>query len=230
MAVAALIGAGASMLGSSLGSEAAANAAISGAQTNEYIQRMGTQTQDKLLREQQLMSQPYLNYGYEGVYGLGAGGDYNFKGTPEYEYRQGLGNQALSGMEGFSPDVLQFAQQQYGQNMDLQEQDNAYNRLLDRTYVGQGQAGLAGGQAQQYGSALSSAYQNIGNMNLAAQRAADQSRQEGMYSGLGQASSIPSNIMYQNYRNSLMQQPQQQQSTQYLGNADQYTGDLNYFR
>ena len=208
----ALLSGGLGMLSSALGGKSESDSALSAAQNNAYIQDLNTKFQTDLFNEQQKLSQPYLNFGYQGVEGLGQGRNYDFRATPEYAYRQGLGNQAISGMQGISPDVAAFAQRQYGQNLDTQEQDNAYSRLIDRVKVGQGQAGQAGGQAMNYGAALANAYQNAGNMNLAAQRQSSQGMQNTINQGLGQASGIPSYIAYQNYQRSL------QDPNAYLGN------------
>ena len=198
----ALLG-GLGALGNILGGDQESKGALSAAEQNAYIQDQNTKFQTDLFNEQQALSQPYLDFGYQGVEGLGQGRNYDFRATPEYAYRQGLGNQAISGMQGISPDVAAFAQRQYGQNLDTQEQDNAYSRLIDRVKVGQGQAGQAGGQAMNYGAALANAYQNAGNMNMAAQGAYSQGMQGAVNTGLGQASMIPSYIAYRNYQNSL---------------------------
>ena len=200
--IGALLG-GAGILGNILGGNEESESALAGAQQNAYIQDLNTQFQTDLFNEQQAMSQPYLDFGYQGVAGLGQGRDFDFRATPEYGYRQGLGNQALAGMQGISPDVAQFAQRQMGMDLDRQEQDNSYQRLMDQVRIGQGQAGQAGGQAQQYGSALANAYQNAGNMNMAAQSAYNTGQQNTMNTALGQASSIPAYMMWQNYQGGL---------------------------
>jgi hypothetical protein len=212
----ALLGGGLNILGSVLGGNAENEGALSGAQQNAYIQDLNTNFQTDLFNQQQALSQPYLDFGYTGVSGLGQGRDYDFRATPEYQYRQGLGNQALANMQGISPDVAAFAQRQYGMDLDTQEQDNAYQRLLDRVSIGQGQAGQAGGQAQQYGQSLANAYQNVGNMNLAAQQAYNTGQQNVMNTALGQASSIPAYLRWQNYQSGLGQQ--QNPGTQNFGN------------
>lgn len=173
---------------------------------------------EEIYSDQKTRNQPYLDFGYGGVNSLRDG--YDFRQTPEYQYRQEMGNQALDSVGGFDQGVLQYAQGEMGRGLDTQEQDSEYGRIIDRIKIGQGQSSSAGQQAQQYGSALANIQQQSANSNALTSMYNTNANQDMWQRGLSQASSVPSYIQQRNYLQGL-NQPQ-------MSNAPGYSNTPSY--
>jgi len=204
MGLGGLVGGIASIAGGVLGGQAQNAAGISAAENEAYIQDLNTQLQTDIFQDQTRRNQPYMEFGYGGVNSLRDG--YDFRQTPEYQYRQQLGGEALGQLSQFSPDVLNYAQGEMGRGLDMSEQDDSYAKIIDRIKIGQGQAATSGQGAQQYGSALANAYTRAGNTNAMSNMYQGNNRQNMIGQGMQQLSGLPAYMQQQNYLKNLQWQ------------------------
>lgn len=199
----ALIGGGIGVLGGLFGSSSQAKAQKRAAAEQNRLTNLGLDLQEELYGQQMEQFQPYLEFGQAAVPGLEQGlqGGYDYTATPEYQFRQELGQNALRGALGDR--YGQVAGETFGRGLNLDENAQAYGRLIDRVKVGQGAAGSAGQSALGYGNALASAYQSQAAANQIANMNAGNIMRDAYGRAGEQLSAIPAFIQQQNYLQSL---------------------------
>lgn len=207
-----LIAAAGSMLAQGAAGQAAAESTIEGARRQAMVDAMNRAFQKELFEKDIARQQPFLDFGYGGVEQLRQG--ITAEGTPEYQFRQQQGMNALANMAGISPDVARAAQTRMQRQLGPDEYANAYSRAIDRLKIAQGQAGTAGQRAMDYGGALAGAYGQAGQANALANMMYQQQMQQAGTGFAEQASSIPSYIYG---TNRLAQMNRAQQPTWYQG-------------
>lgn len=200
-----LIGGGISILGGLLGSNAASKAQARAAAEQNRLSNLALDLQEQMYNEQQAQFAPYAEFGLGGVQGMqqDLAGTYDYTQTPEYQFRQNIGTNALKGVLGDR--YGQYAGDAFTTGLNLDENAQSYGRLLDRVKVGQGAAGSAGQSALGYGNALANAYQSQAAANQIANMNAGNIRFNALGQAAEQASSIPAYIQQANYLRSLNQ-------------------------
>lgn len=161
-----VIGAGAGIAGSVLGS----NAQDRASQRSADAQNRAIDLQERIYNQQRQDYQPYMDMGTQGI------GAYNsfvnnpnaYLSTPAYQWQQqqidkNMNRQLSARGRSNSTYGMNSLANAYGE-LGTREYQNAYNRMLDPIKIGQGAASAAGSAGQNYGGAVQSGAYNLGNI------------------------------------------------------------------
>lgn len=145
-------------------------ATIDGAAANLYNLQQSNALNNELRDDAMEQYQPFYDYGVNSLSGLQ--GYMNGTAQPEqsqwYQYRQGLGENALQGQLARRGGDNGYTMNRFNRNLAADEEGMNYARLLDAVKIGQGNAGAAGSASQSFtgmgvNNALSSLNANVGS-------------------------------------------------------------------
>lgn len=167
-----MIGGIGSMIGSSKGASASAEAAKMAALAQFYA----TNVSKRIYEEQRDMFRPYYEVGTGALpeYQKMLSGDYEMTESPAAKYQREQATKAMNramasrGMSGSGNAINRLTE--LNSSIAAQDWNNQYNRLIDAIKIGQGAAGSAGQAGSAYANnvgnamnSLSNIYQNQGN-------------------------------------------------------------------
>jgi hypothetical protein len=194
-----LILAGASMIVSAAGQNAAGAAAKSGAKKQLEILRQGINKRREIQDDLSARNKPYYDQGVAQIPGLLAmSGNPDFAATdPAYgdKYSLGARDMLMQSMNGKGRNLVPLSE--LNANFNASEQGRLMNRKLDQLKIGYGQAGTAGQSLMSTGSAIADVSSQIGNAQANARSLQSLNRQNLVEDTVNGGSYAP---LYLNYK------------------------------